>query len=133
VHRQLTSQISRPDGGRVLVVSATKELEPRARAMLLLADELFRLDVLVNGDALEPYVRNLSRGGLTITDDPEGTESSLQGGAAELFGGRAALCVRGIGEAGGFLARVSVATVRVAERGTIAVSAQAIIRDQAPS
>jgi hypothetical protein len=40
------------DGRRGLVLSASTEIEPGARAMLLLAEGLFRLDAAVSGDTL---------------------------------------------------------------------------------
>lgn len=53
-------------GARAVVLSASKELEPGTRAMLLVADDLFRLDVLIEGDTLRTVVRNLSSGPLEV-------------------------------------------------------------------
>ena len=48
------------------MLSATKEIEPGARAMLLAADGLFRLDVAIVGDTIRTTVRNFSTGELEM-------------------------------------------------------------------
>ena len=48
------------------MVSASKEIEPGARAMLVLAEDLFRLDVVISDDTIRTIVRNLSGGELSI-------------------------------------------------------------------
>jgi hypothetical protein len=130
VHRQLANEIELRDGRRGLVLSASKEIEPGARAMLLLAAGLFRLDVLVRGDAMETFVRNLSPGPLQIEGDAGslGGPSTTSPDASSYSPGRADLGCR-IGEgADQVLVRVTLATLRFPDRGVIRVSAQGIVR-----
>jgi hypothetical protein len=120
-----------PDGGPPgLVLSATKELEPGARAMLLLAEGLFRLDVRVSGDTLQTTVRNLSPGELEMGGSPRSDPGGgLAFGEAAIYEpGRSGLeFVLG---SGGDRVTVSavIATLRFAERGTVRVTTQAIVR-----
>jgi hypothetical protein len=67
-HRQLSGGAPGPDGQSRLALSASKELEPGVRAMLLDAPGLFRLDVTLLADTLRATVRNLSSGELTMHD-----------------------------------------------------------------
>lgn len=101
----------------------TNELEPATRGMLLLLDELVRLDVLVDGDALTPFVRNLSPWAVALRGDPVGPGSSVEGEAAALGPARAALEVV-LGEHR--VLRVLLATVQAPARGAVRVSALAV-------
>jgi hypothetical protein len=133
VHRQLANEIELTDGRSGLVISASKEIEPGARAMLVLADGLFRLDVLVRGDSLQTFLRNLTDWPLDIRGDVNGVHGpiSVSGDAASYSPGRADLDFSlGSGE-DLVKARVTIATLRYAQRGTIRVSAQAIVRQAA--
>jgi hypothetical protein len=134
VHGQLTNEIAVPDGRPALVMSASKELESGARAMLLLAEGLFRLDVLVTEDTLRTMLRNLSSGAIemhTSLGTVVGENISL-GDAASYQPGRAELGFTiGKGEDAVWV-KATIATLRFFERGTMRVSAQAIIR-QAPA
>jgi hypothetical protein len=98
--------------------------------MLLLAEGLFRLDVAISGDTLRTFVRNLSSGQLRMrggTEQPDGGSIVLGDAAAyeparagiefTLGSGRDRVDVQG-----------TIATLRFAQRGTIKVSAQAIVR-----
>jgi hypothetical protein len=113
------------------VLSATKELESGARAMVILAEGLFRLDVAVRGDTLSTVVRNLSRGELAM-ESPGGGDAS---GGGTGFGDVAPL-EPGIARlgftlgAGADRVRVSatVATVSHRERGTVRVTTRAVVR-----
>jgi hypothetical protein len=67
-HRQLSGGARGPAGDQRLALSASKELEPGVRAMLLHAPGLFRLDVTLLSDTLRATVRNLSAGELTMHD-----------------------------------------------------------------
>jgi hypothetical protein len=130
VHRQLANEIELRDGQRGLVLSASKEIEPGARAMLLVADRMFRLDVRVRGDSLQTFVRNLTEWPLELHGD-----AGRLGGTTTTFGevggytpGRADL---GFSLGSGddlLMTRVTIATLRFADRGTIRVSAQAVVR-----
>jgi hypothetical protein len=130
VHRQLATEVELRDGLRGLVISATKEIEPGARAMLLLADGRFRLDVLIRGDALQTFIRNLTDRPLEIRGEagaPAGPTSTW-GDAASYSPGRADLGFS-LGAGDDLVeAKVTIGTLRFAERGTIRVSAQAIVR-----
>jgi hypothetical protein len=102
--------------------------------MLLLAEGLFRLDVVISGDTIRTVVRNLSGGELEMLGGP-----GAGGGASIAFGdvesyepGRAEIeCTLGSG-ADRLIVKVTLATLRFAERGTIRVTGQAIVR-QAPA
>jgi hypothetical protein len=116
-----------------LVLSAAKEIESGARAMLLLADGLFRLDVVVSGDTLRTVVRNLSNGVLEIKDRTAGPvdASIAYGEAAAYQPGSTGLDFSLDQGAERVSVKVTIGTLRFAERGTIRVSAQALVR-QAP-
>lgn len=113
-----------------MVLSATKELEPGARAMLLLADGLFRLDVTLLGDTVRTVVRNLSPGELDTT-----RRTADNGGASIGFGdvgayepGRVEFEFA-LGRGGDRIAVTGViATLRFKDRGTTRVSGQAVAR-----
>jgi hypothetical protein len=126
----LTSELRLRDGGRARVLSCAKDLEPGVRAMLLLADGLFRLDVLIVGDALQTFVRNLTDGKLDLSGEvgqPRVATTTL-GLAARYAPGRADLRFAVGSEAARVQTEVTIATLRFADRGTIRVSAQGIVR-----
>lgn len=99
--------------------------------MLLLAEGLFRFDVVISGDTLRTLVRNLSTGELAI-DAPAGAEV----GDNVAFG-EAAAYQPGTGGVDFALGsgddrvkvRIRVATLHLAERGTVRVTAQAVVRE----
>jgi hypothetical protein len=66
MHRQLSGGAPGAGGQARLALSASKELEPGVRAMLLDAPGLFRLDVTLMSDTLRATIRNLSVGELTM-------------------------------------------------------------------
>ena len=98
--------------------------------MILLAEGLFRLDVVISGDTLRTVVRNLSSGDLNVD-----RESASDSGASLAFGeiatyepGRAGLEFT-LGRGGDRVGvKVTSATLRFPERGTVRVTAQAIVR-----
>lgn len=126
--RMAVGQALSGTGGPVL--SASKDLEPGVRAMLLLADELFRLDIAVVGDALQTFVRNLTSGELELHGEvgqPRVATTTL-GLAARYAPSRADLrFLVGPPDARADT-EVTIATLRFAERGLIRVSAQGIVR-----
>jgi hypothetical protein len=131
---QLTSELELPDGRACVVVSASKELEPGARAMLLLAEGLFRLDVIVAEDTLRTVLRDLS-GGAIVPRTSLGTvvgENISLGDAASYQPGRAELGFTIGSGVDAVWVKATIATLRFFERGTMRVSGQAIIR-QAPA
>ncbi len=120
-----------PDGEhRRLVLSASKEIEPGARAVLLLAEGLFRLDVLIAADTIRTVVRNLSTGKLE-SGGGSGyaipTVLETAGAARYRPSGTRVGFALGAG-ADRVSAEVTIAVLRFAERGTILVTAQAIVR-----
>lgn len=131
---QLAGELPPDDGGRGLVLSASKQIEPGARAMLLLAEGLFRLDVVISDDTIRTVVRNLSPGKLTIADpvDP-GRPQGIAGAEALAHRPSSSRLEFSLGTGAD---RVSVAvqmgTMRFDERGTVQVTCQAILR-QAPA
>ncbi|HEY2769227.1 MAG TPA: hypothetical protein VGI87_01600 [Solirubrobacteraceae bacterium] len=116
-----------------MVLSASKELEPDARAMLLGVEGLFRFDVQISGDTLRTIVRNLSSGAIEMAplggsrvanNVAYGEVTAYQPGSATLdftLGDRADPVE----------VAIQVGTLHLADRGTIRVTAQAIVR-QAP-
>jgi hypothetical protein len=116
------------------VISGSKELEPGARAMLLLAEGLFRFDVVISNDTLRTLVRNLSSGELQLQVDPTTSDAGANiafGDAKAYEPGRAAVeFALGTGT-DRVTTKVLIGTLRNVDRGTILVSAQAIVR-QAP-
>jgi hypothetical protein len=119
------------------VLSASKEIELGARAMLVLAEDLFRIDLTITSDTLRTVVRNLSSGELTI-------DGSLGSSTPDVVV---------FGEAGSFhpsqtridftlgsgdervRTEVLIGTLHFHDRGTVRVTAQAIVREgsQTPS
>ena len=125
----LTVALTLP-GGRGRILSCSKDLEPGARAMLLGAEGLFRLDVMIVGDALQTFVRNLTSGELELHGEvgqPRVATTTL-GLAARYSPGCADLrFVVGPADAR-VVAEITIATLRFPERGLIRARAQAIVR-----
>ena len=65
---ELAGQLSSPLAGGGLALSHAKAIEEGARAALLLAPGLFRLDVCPREDTLKIQVRNLSGGACAWTE-----------------------------------------------------------------
>jgi hypothetical protein len=101
--------------------------------MLMLADGLFRLDVIISGDTLRTIIRNLSPGELRMRGGAYGPEGAnvVQGDAAAYEPARAAVEFT-LGSPGDRVdVSVTIGTLQRAERGTIRVSAQAILKSRA--
>jgi hypothetical protein len=130
VDRQLANEFVAADGSRGLALSASKDIEPGARAMLLHADGLFRLDVMVTGDSLQTFVRNLTDGALDIRGDVGGPRERTitLGDAAAYAPGRADLAFTLGAEEDQVMTKVTIGTLRFSDRGIVRVSAQAIVR-----
>lgn len=132
--RQLAGELP-PDGEqRGLVLSGSKEIEPGARAMLLLAEGLFRLDVVVSDDTIRTVVRNLSPGELEVADpvDP-GRPHGIAVGEALAYQPSSSGLEFSLGARGDRVeVAVRMATLRFNDRGTVQITAQAIVR-QAPA
>ncbi|MGA9857486.1 MAG: hypothetical protein WBQ18_06455 [Solirubrobacteraceae bacterium] len=132
MHRQLATELAPVEGRRGLVISASKEIEPGVRAMLVFAEGLFRLDVRVIGDSVQTFLRNHTGGRLDVAGESGAPAGTVVLGAASAYGpGRADLGFT-IGTAPDrLMVRVTIGTLRFAHRGTVRVSAQAVVR-QAP-
>lgn len=101
--------------------------------MLLLAEGLFRLDVTPRGDTLQTVVRNLSTGELK-TEGPNDRELATHfaiGDIADYEPSRASIAFTLGSDADRVEVKILIGTLRLADRGTVRVTAQAIIR-QAP-
>jgi hypothetical protein len=113
-----------------LALSASKEIEPGARAMLLLADGLFRLDVVLSDDTIKTVVRNLSAGELTLHDpvDPGRPQGVVFAEAYALrpSGARIRFSLGTDDDVANVDARIG--TLRFDDRGTVRVTVQATIR-----
>ncbi len=110
------------------MLSASKELEPGARAMLLLAQGLFRFDVTIDGDTLRTTVRNLSDGVLRMGRD-SGGRAALGFGEIDVYEPAQAGLSFTLGSGADVVeVNVQVATLRFAERGTVRITAQGILR-----
>jgi hypothetical protein len=114
------------------VLSAGREVELGARSMLVLAEGLFRLDVVPNEDTVQTVVRSLSAGQraeLRSTGEVGGesrssdTRGDIAPRSTSRFGGTVVL----IGEDGSerAVARVLVGSVCHLERGLTGFTAQA--------
>ena len=126
----LTRDLVLPGGVRGRVLSSSKDLEPGVRAMLLLADDLFRLDTMIVGDTLQTFVRNLCSGELAVAGEvgqPRVATTTI-GLAGRYAPGRADLRFAVGPEDARIVTEVTIATLRFPERGLIRVSAQGIVR-----
>jgi hypothetical protein len=115
-------------------MSASKELEPGTRAMLLLAEGLFRLDVAVSSDTIQTIVRNFSSGELMMESVPYDEAASFGFGEAAAYEPGVAHVGFSLGH-GSDAVRVTatIGTLNSAHRGTVRISAQAIVRQATPS
>jgi hypothetical protein len=98
--------------------------------MLLVAEGLFRLDVAISGDTLRTFVRNLSSGQLQMHSGPaEPNAASVVVGEAAAYEPARASVEFSLGVAGDRVdVHTTIGTLRFAQRGTVKVSAQAIVR-----
>ena len=134
--RRTAQIVSELPGSGAVQISASVEVEEGARAMMIFAEHLFRLDVVPSGDMVRLIVRAL--GETPVVFAPTAgwgrTEVHVHGDVeialspASRFDARIAAGNRD----GPELARVIIATVRLMERGTVRFSAQAIVGADAP-
>jgi hypothetical protein len=111
------------------VLTASKELEQGFRAMLLHAEGLFRLDVTLHGDTLRTVVRNLSPGQLEMQRGTGYPGAGIAFGDIERYQPSQARVGFSLGEGDDRVdVEAIIGTLRLADRGTIKVSAQAIVR-----
>lgn len=134
MNTQLVGGLAPEDGRHALVLSGSKEIELGTRAMLLLAADLFRIDIVISPDTVRTVVRNLSAGELEVE------RGSGYGGRSAVQSVEAATYRPGSTELRFALGRdqdrvsveVKVGLLRFADRGTVQVTGQAIVR-QAPA
>jgi hypothetical protein len=133
-HQQLITNLA-PDGrGFALAISCSKQLEHGSRATLMLAERLFRIDVVPALDSLRTIVRNLSSGELELLPSHHtvpGTNAA-SGDAVRYEPARAEMGFRLRTAAETIAVSVTIGTVRLVEHGVTRISAQAIIRQLGP-
>lgn len=119
--------VGEPSG---LGLSASKELESGARATLLLAEGLFRLDVILDGDTLRTVVRNLSSGRLETTGKAydDSVASFVIGEVAAYEPAHTSLEFALGSGSDRVEVRVLVGVLHFAQRGTFRLTGQAVIR-----
>jgi hypothetical protein len=125
---------AREEGGSpVTVISAGRDVELGARSMLILAEDLFRLDVIPHEDTIQTMVRSLS-------DEPQAELRSVDvGGETCVLGGRGDVVATSTGRFGGevilvgedgserAVAKVLVGSVCRLDRGVTSFTAQATL------
>ena len=128
---QLVNELPPVEGrGRRLQISTAKRIEDGARGMLVSIPGAMRLDVVPSDDMVRMIVRAL--GDLTLVFAPAtpGQAQIQLSGAGELslppVGNFAARIAVGDRE-GPVLAKVQIGTIRHAEQGVVAFTAQAIV------
>ena len=131
---QIRTEIPAEEGAApVTVISSGREVEQGARSMLILAEGLFRLDVIPQDDTIQTLLRNLSTEPLAeVRYADVGGAASASGDAADFvapstgrFGGEVVL----IGEDGAerAVAKFLVGSVYHLERGLTSFTAQATL------
>jgi hypothetical protein len=132
---QLRTEVPAAEEGAapVTVISAGRDVEQGARSMLILAEGLFRLDVIPQDDTVQTILRNLSSEPRAEVRYGEiGGAASVLGSPREVaapstgrFGGEVVL----IGEDGAerVVARILVGSVCHLERGVTSFTAQATL------
>jgi len=98
--------------------------------MLVLAENLFRLDVVISDDTIRTIVRNLSSGELSINQGRGGAAvQAVAVGEADAYRPGHSRLEFTLGEPGDRVGvTVLIGTLRLLDRGTVRVSAQAIVR-----
>jgi hypothetical protein len=119
-----------------IVISSGREVEQGARSMLLLAEGLFRLDVVPHDDTVQTILRNLSaEPQAEVRYQPVGGESRVAAGSAltlpatTRFGGEVVLIDGDGGERP--VAKLLVSSVCNLERGITTFTAQATLTPSA--
>jgi hypothetical protein len=99
--------------------------------MLVLAEGLFRLDVALRGDTLATFVRNFTVDQLRMRSGVYGVDGAnlVVAEAASYEPVRMSIAF----SIGAVDVDVTVGTLRLAQRGTVRVSAQALVRETTSS
>lgn len=118
--------------GRILL-SASKEVAEGARVAMLFAEGLFRLDVCPRSDTLVTVVRNLSAGELRMSERQARRPIDIQSGGrnevAAPWPTRLDVEFVLVGSGNAVKATITIETLRHLTRGTLRVTAQAIVRE----
>ncbi len=113
------------------MLSASKEIELGARAMLLLAEGLFRFDICVSPDTIRTTLRNLSSGALAMEPVPGYSADVIVFGEADAYRPSHTSARFRLGTGGDQVSvNVTVGTLHFRERGTVRVTGQAIITQE---
>ncbi len=120
-------------GAPTVVVSSSREVEQGARSMLVLAEGLFRLDVVPHDDTIQTILRNLSAApGAALRFAPVGGAAHALGEAGQIeapstgrFGGTVVLIEEDGTERA--VARLLVGSVCHLDRGLTGFTAQATL------
>lgn len=116
-------------GSAATVISSGREVEQGARSMLLLAEGLFRLDVVPQDDTIQTILRNLSaehRAEFRFKEVGGGAHSAgVAPPSTGRFGGEVVLVADDGTERA--VARILVGSVCHLERGTTSFTAQATL------
>ena len=127
---QLRTEVSPADGGSpTTAISSGREVEQGARSMLILAEGLFRLDVVPHDDTIQTILRNLSpepRAEFRFRDVGGSAHAhGVDPPSTGRFGGEIVL----VGEDGSerTVARILVGSVCHLERGLTSFTAQATL------
>lgn len=128
--RHLALPLPASSGAVGVVLSESREIELGTRAMLLLAEDLFRLDVSLTGDALRTMVRNLSGAELESEDGLHGEVQPhlVFGDVTDYQPGQGRVAfVLGSGK-DRVAVDVTIGVLRFTDRGSARLTAQAVIR-----
>jgi hypothetical protein len=130
---QLRTEVPGEGGAARAVISSGREVEQGARSMLVLAEGLFRLDVVPHDDTIQTILRNLS-------SEPAAAFRIVPvGGAAHAYGDPRQVAAPSTGRFGGDVVLIgvggeerAVATILVGsvchlERGVTSFTAQATL------
>jgi hypothetical protein len=127
---QLRTEVSPAEGGSpTTAISSGREVEQGARSMLILAEGLFRLDVVPHDDTIQTILRNLSaepRAEFRFRDVGGRAQAyGVDPPSTGRFGGEIVL----VGEDGSerTVARIIVGSVCHLERGLTSFTAQATL------
>jgi hypothetical protein len=128
-HRQLVTPLQ-TDGPPAFVISCSKDLERGARATLMLVERLFRFDVIVGRDSLQPVVRNLGKAQLELhpTHHNEPGTNVTMGSAPAYEPTRATFGFTLRADREAIVASVTIGALQLADRGVTRITAQAIVR-----
>ena len=124
-------QVTTPLGDDTIVLSGSRLLHENARGAILLAPELFRIDVRPQGDGIQVVVRNLTGGTLSIGGSGYGAPVHVSGAWLEARRGLVSRHDASFtidDEDGSIDVELVYTTIRDPDEGTVRCSAQARVR-----